>query len=137
MSQEYIDQLERLPARMRIRFLEGRFADANPNALFSDEVIDKWRVLDGAIPDMVRLVVAVDPSGSGDADNADNDAIGIVVAGVGTDGNAYVLEDATVKAGPATWGKVAASAFERHEADCIVGETNFGGAVVALSLIHI
>lgn len=131
LSQDYIDQLERLPARMRIRFLEGRFADANPNALFADEVIDKWRVLDGVIPDMVRIVVAVDPSGSGDADNADNDAIGIVVVGVGTDGNAYVLEDATVKAGPATWGRVAVSAFERYEADCIVGETNFGGAMVA------
>ena len=30
-------------------------------------------------PDFVRVVVAVDPSGSGDVDNADNDAIGIVV----------------------------------------------------------
>ncbi len=134
LSPEYIGQLESLPARMRVRFLEGRFADANPNALFPDEVIDKWRVLDGKVPDMVRVVVAVDPSGSGDADNADNDAIGIVVAGIGTDGNAYVLEDDTVKAGPATWGKVATSAFERHAADCIVGETNYGGAMVAQTI---
>lgn len=134
LSPEYIGQLESLPARMRIRFLEGRFADANPNALFPDEVIDKWRVLDGKVPDMVRIVVAVDPSGSGDADNADNDAIGIIVAGIGTDGNAYVLEDDTVKAGPATWGKVATSAFERHAADCIVGETNYGGAMVAQTI---
>ena len=134
LSPEYIGQLESLPARMRVRFLEGRFADANPNALFPDEVIDKWRVLDGKVPDMVRIVVAVDPSGSGDADNADNDAIGIVVAGIGTDGNAYVLEDDTVKAGPATWGKVATSAFERHAADCIVGETNYGGAMVAQTI---
>lgn len=134
LSPEYIGQLESLPARMRVRFLEGRFADANPNALFPDEVVDKWRVLDGKVPDMVRIVVAVDPSGSGDADNADNDAIGIIVAGIGTDGNAYVLEDDTVKAGPATWGKVATSAFERHAADCIVGETNYGGAMVAQTI---
>ena len=87
-------------------------------------------MLDGNTPDLVRIVVAVDPSGSGDIDNADNDAIGICVAGLGTDGNAYLLEDCTVKAGPATWGKVATSAYERHKADVIVGEGNYGGAMV-------
>ena len=78
----------------------------------------------------MRVVVAVDPSGAGDSENADNDAIGIVVAGLGTDGNAYVIEDITVKAGPATWGRVAADAYDRHQADCIVGEINYGGAMV-------
>lgn len=130
LSPEYIKTLESLPARMRARFLEGRFADANPNALFPEEHIDKWRADDGAVPEMVRIVVAVDPSGADDEEGADNDAIGIVVAGLGTDGNAYVLEDCTVKAGPGTWGKVATSAFDRHRADCVVGETNYGGAMV-------
>ena len=49
---------------------------------------------------------------------------------LGTDGCAYVLEDLTIKAGPATWGKVATNAYERHEADRIIGETNYGGAMV-------
>ena len=115
---------------MRARFLDGRFADANPNALFPEEHIDRWRVLDGRVPDMVRVVVSVDPSGADDVDNADNDEIGIMVVGLGTDGRGYVIEDATVKAGPATWGKVATSAYDRHSASCIVGETNFGGAMV-------
>ena len=79
---------------------------------------------------MVRVVVAVDPSGADDADNADNDEIGIVVVGLGQDGAAYLLEDCTLKAGPATWGRVAVQAFMRHQADAIVGETNFGGAMV-------
>lgn len=130
LSPDYIKTLESLPARMRARFLEGRFADANPNALFPEEFIDKWRVLDGETPELVRIVVAVDPSGADDTDNADNDAIGIMVVGLATDGNAYVLEDCTVKAGPGTWGKVATSAFDRHGADCIVAETNYGGAMV-------
>ena len=130
LSPEYIAELESMPARMRLRFLDGRFADANPNALFPDEYIDKWRVIDGTVPDMVRIVVAVDPSGSGDEDNADNDEIGIVVVGLGTDGNAYLLEDDTVKAGPGTWGRIATSAYDRYAADCVVGETNFGGAMV-------
>lgn len=126
----YLDTLQALNARMRRRFLAGEFADATPNALFQESDIDKWRVTDGKVPDMVRIAVGVDPSGSGDTDNADNDEIGIVVAGLGTDGNAYVIEDASVKAGPATWGLVATTAYDRHEANVIVGEANYGGAMV-------
>ncbi len=126
----YLETLQSLGARMRKRFLDGEFADATPNALFLDEDMEKWRVIDGAVPDMVRIVVGVDPSGSGDVDNADNDAIGIMVVGLGTDGNAYVLEDCTVKAGPGTWGKVATGAYDRHAADVVVGEVNYGGAMV-------
>lgn len=130
LSPEYLQTLEGLPARMRSRFLEGKFADANPNALFPDEFVDKWRVEDGSIPDLVRVVVGVDPSGADDTDNADNDEIGIVVGALGVDGNAYLLEDCTIKAGPGTWGKVATGAYDRHQADCLVGEANFGGAMV-------
>jgi len=126
----YLDTLAALSPRLRKRFLKGEFADATPNQLFADETIEKWRVLDGDLPDFIRVVVGVDPSGSGDVDNADNDAIGIVVAALGTDGNAYLLEDCTVKAGPATWGKVATDAYDRHEADVVVGEVNYGGAMV-------
>lgn len=130
LAQGYLQTLEGLSARMRKRFMDGEFADATPNALFAEENIDKWRVLDGRLPDMVRIVVGVDPSGSGDEDNADNDAIGITVGGLGVDGNAYLLEDCTVKAGPGTWGKVATSAYDRHSGDVVVGEVNFGGAMV-------
>jgi hypothetical protein len=130
LTKGYLDTLQALSARARRRFEEGEFADATPNALFPEEMIDKWRVLDGVLPDMVRIVVAVDPSGADDENNADNDAIGIVVAGLGTDGNAYIIEDLTVKAGPATWGKIATDAYDRHAADAVVGETNYGGAMV-------
>lgn len=126
----YIQTLEGLSSRLQRRFLLGEFKDASPNALFSDEMLDKWRHIDGELPDMQRLVVAVDPSGSDDTDNTDNDAIGIVVAGLGTDGNGYVLEDLTVKAGPATWGRIVSQAYERHGADRVVAETNYGGAMV-------
>lgn len=127
---EYIPSLESKGARHQRRFLLGEFGEATPGALFSDSDVDKWRVTDGVLPDFVRVVVAVDPSGSGDVDNADNDAIGIVVAALGTDGNGYVLEDATVKAGPRTWGNVVATCFERHAADVVVAETNYGGDMV-------
>jgi predicted phage terminase large subunit-like protein len=131
VAEDYIETLEGMGARHRRRFLEGDFADEAPGALFSDETIEKWRHdEDQPLPEMVRVVVAVDPSGSDDDDNADNDEIGIVVAGLGQDGNAYLVEDCTVKAGPATWGNIATTAFDRHKADAVVGEINYGGAMV-------
>lgn len=134
IAEGYIREMEASSARFRLRFLDGAYADENPNALFSDVDIEKWRITDGRVPEMVRVVVAVDPSGSDDIDNIDNDAIGIVVAGLGTDGNAYVLEDCTVKVGPATWGKIATDAYERHQANVIVGEQNYGGAMVKFTI---
>lgn len=126
---EYLSTLQGLPARMRVRFLDGEFADAAAGALWTLETIERWRQIE-ELPDMQRIVIGIDPSGSGDEDNAANDDIGIVVAGLGTDGNGYVLEDLTLNAGPKTWGNVATTAFDRHDADLIVGETNYGGDMV-------
>ena len=130
ISSDYIKTLEQLPERLRKRFLEGEFGEEAPNALFRDEWFERWRNFDEELPDMLRIVVAVDPSGAGDEDNFDNDAIGIVVCGLGLDGYGYVLEDLTCKAGPGVWGRVACDAFERWGADRIVAEVNFGGAMV-------
>lgn len=130
----YLDTLGALGSRMRKRFLDGEFADGNPNALFRDEDIDKWRVLDVAdVPEFVRVAVGVDPSGADDkepGEESDNDAIGIVCAGLGTDGNVYILEDNTLTAGPKTWGSVVAQTFDRREANIVAGEVNYGGAMV-------
>lgn len=126
---DYFDILDALGTRMRNRFRDGLFADITENALWTTELIDAVRE-SGSLPDMQRVVVAVDPSGSGDEDNAGNDEIGILVAGLGTDGYGYVLEDCTVKAGPKVWGNVATTAYDRHDGDIIVGETNYGGAMV-------
>ena len=47
LSDNYLTTLSGMSARMRKRFETGEFADATPNQLFSDEVIDTWRVTDG------------------------------------------------------------------------------------------
>ena len=130
---DYLRSLESMPVRMRQRFLEGKFADVTAGALWTAESIDQNRILD-ELPDMQRVVVGVDPSGSGDEDNAGNDDIGIIVAGLGMDGRGYVLEDATVKAGPKVWGNMAATALERHDGDLIVAEKNYGGDMVRFVL---
>jgi phage terminase large subunit-like protein len=132
LSAEYMKVLDGLSERMKRRFKRGEFADATPNALFDEAVIDRWRVADGEdLPAFVRVVVAVDPSGASDDEaNADNDEVGITVDALGTDGRGYLLEDLTVKGGPSTWGRVAVQSFMRHKADVVVGETNFGGGMV-------
>lgn len=127
----YLTALDRMPKAQRDRFYLGKFSDDTDNALWTADILEASRVNGDDLPDMVRMVVAVDPSGAGDKNNTNNDAIGIGVAGLGTDGIGYVFEDLTLKAGPATWGKVVASAYERHKADRVVGEENFGGAMVS------
>lgn len=135
LPEGYIEKtLGNLSERMKRRFLRGQFADDNPNALFSEDDIDTWRATQDELPDMVRIAIGVDPSGAGDEDNASNDAIGIVAVGLGVDGIAYVLEDSTVTAGPAIWGKAVRNLYERLEADIVVGEANYGGAMVMFVL---
>ena len=80
-------------------------------------------------PEMARVVVAVDPSGTNGAD--DGDEIGIVVVGRGVDGRGYVLEDLSCKLSPDAWARRACEAYYRWGADRLVAERNFGGAMVA------
>ena len=126
---DYIRELSLMSPRTRARFLEGKFAELTAGALWSDELIEQHRYLQET-PELIRVLVSVDPSGSGDDDNISNDEIGIVVIGLGIDGRAYVLEDCTCKAGPATWGNVVVQAWARHDADIVVAEKNYGGAMV-------
>jgi PBSX family phage terminase large subunit len=124
----YLQTLSEMSEQSRIRFLLGEYIDDNPNALFRQDIIERNRVTD-VNREYTRVVVAVDPSGADDS-SPGADAIGIIVAGIGVDGKAYIIEDATVTAGPATWGRIAASLYDKHQADCIVAEKNYGGAMV-------
>lgn len=125
----YLQSLEDLPARMRKRFLEGQYGDTTEGALWSVEVIDRNRWLE-PLPDLQRVIVAVDPSGTKGEETPGQDAVGIVVAGLGVDGRGYVLEDLTANVGPKQWGTIACAAYERHRADLVVAETNYGGEMV-------
>lgn len=130
LSEEYIETLEELPERQRRRFLLGQFADLGDSALWSLELLDQNRA-DGEIPDMKRIVIAVDPSGCDGEEDKRSDEIGIVVVGLAASGVIYVLEDLSGRHKPEEWGNIAVSAFDRWKADTVVGETNYGGDMVA------
>lgn len=129
LADGYIRQLENLPERERKRFLDGVFGDALDGALWTEELLDQQRV-HGALPAMVRVVVAVDPSGCSGEEDKRSDEVGITVCGLGEDGNGYLLEDLSGRYGPKGWASIAASAYERYGAAAIVAEKNFGGAMV-------
>lgn len=107
--------------------LEAEILDDVPGALWTRAIIDEARTVKVA-PQMQRVVIGVDPSGTGGNDSGDS--IGIVAAGRGIDGRAYVLKDWTCKLSPAGWGRRAVEAYRSHSADRIVAEKNFGGAMV-------
>ena len=136
IHEDYIEELEELPERLRRRFLDGEWLPANENSLWDPEWFDAYGIARGTsegpvtIPDMQRIVVAVDPSGASDDEETNNDAIGIIVAGLGVDGHCYVLEDDTLKAGPKKWGLAVATAFDARRADLVIGEANYGGEMV-------
>lgn len=127
----YLEELQNMSEVMRRRFLLGQFADTSESALWSLELLDQQRIVDGKVPEMVRIVVAVDPSGAAGDEDIRSDEIGIVVCGLGKDGRGYILEDISGRMAPSQWGKAAVSAYDRWDADCIVAEENFGGAMVA------
>jgi phage terminase large subunit-like protein len=84
-----------------------------------------------AAPELRRTVIAIDPAVTA-GEHADE--TGIVVAGVGYDGLAYVLRDASGRYSPNEWATRAINLFRLHEADRIVAETNNGGEMIELTL---
>lgn len=81
------------------------------------------------LPHMRRIVVGVDPSGSRNTEDSSDD-VGIVAMGVGVDGIFYVLDDSTSSGGPDEWATAVMACYRRNQADVIIGEENFGGALV-------
>ena len=105
--------------------LNAEILDDNPNALWTRGNIEQNRV--NELPDLVRIVVAVDPNAS---DNESSDEIGIIVAGIDKAGLGYVLEDLSCKGSPKDWASMAIGAYYKYKADRIVAEINQGGNMV-------
>ena len=132
----YFEILGSLSELQRLRFERGEWASDADNALWNLEQFDVQRAgtVNGSVSyngmpvSMRHVVVAVDPSGT--TGDGIGDCIGIVAVGLGTDGRFYVLEDASCRMSPEQWGRRAVAMYHKHQADRIIGETNYGGAMV-------
>ena len=110
--------------------LLGEVVDDIASALWRRHWIEEARA--ETAPEMRRVVVALDPPVTA---TVSSDACGIVVAGLGADGRAYVLADRTVQGREAhVWAQAAIGAYDDFEADRMVAETNQGGDLVVAVL---
>lgn len=109
--------------------LDGEYLNDNPEALWKRSDIDNNRVRQ--IPQLSYVVVGIDPAVTS---KEGSDDTGIIVAGKGTDGHGYILGDYTVHDTPRKWAEAAITAYNKHEANTIIGETNNGGDLVEMNI---
>jgi phage terminase large subunit-like protein len=102
--------------------LEGELLDDFEGALWKRDWLEAGRVRPEDVPDLTRIIVAVDPSGT-----AGGDEWGVCVAGEDGTGHGYVLADLSRRGSPDACMRAAVAAYHQHHADRLVAETNFGG----------
>lgn len=138
---EYFEVLASMSAARRLRFEAGEWASEVNGALWSleDRAAPDGKVMPGidagrlaSAPEMRRIVVSVDPSGT--RGDGQGDDIGIVVVGLGVDGRGHVLEDATCNMSPEGWGRRAVALYHKWGADRVVAERNYGGDMVRFTI---
>lgn len=110
--------------------LNAEVLDDIEGALWTHALIDASRV--DTHPDLVRVGVGVDPSGGA---TEGHDEQGIIVAGLGVDGDGYVLADRSCRLSPDGWGRRVVQAFMDYQADVVFVEKNYGGDM-AISTIE-
>lgn len=98
--------------------LDAELLERTGAELFTQETINLFRV--PGVPRLKRIVVAIDPTKSEEP----GDECGIVVDGLGEDGDAYVIDDRTVKGSPHKWATAAVEAYNLYRADALVYEKN-------------
>lgn len=113
-----------------------------PGALWTVMLLEKNRVR--VAPEMVRVVVAVDPAtkdttrSDAELDHEKGSETGIVVAGIGwctckggaPELHGFILEDASDYYTPGEWAEKVAELYEKWKADKVIAEENQGGALV-------
>ncbi|MFQ5347356.1 MAG: DNA-packaging protein, partial [Rhodothalassiaceae bacterium] len=129
LAPQFLAEVERLFAgtRLGLQELEGRIIEDVAGALWTRKMIEACRV--AAPPaSLERVVVAVDPPAS---HGETADACGVIVAGRDAAGTVFVLEDASCQGlRPLGWARRVVAAYERHDADRVLGEVNNGGDMV-------
>lgn len=133
LADTYLEQVKRLYEGTRLgrQELYAEVMEESEGALWTTDMLEKASIKREDVPELVRIVVAIDPAVTS---NAESDMTGIVVAGRDVNGRCYILGDYTDKLSPQGWASKAISLYHRFEADRIVAERNQGGDMVRRTL---
>ncbi len=107
--------------------IEGKILNDNTGALWSRTLINQAQVINKEIPELSRIIIAIDPAVTS---GVKSDETGIIVAGKDNGDTVYVLKDISGRYGPAEWARKAIHEYHNYNADCIVAENNQGGDLV-------
>lgn len=135
LAPSFLDALKKKydGTRLGRQEIDAEILDDVPGSLWTRDMLDKTRRKKGEkLPDMQRVVVAIDPAGKSQetAISEGTAETGIIVAGLGVDNRGYVLDDLSCSLSPNGWARRALSGFDLYSCDCIVVETNQGGDMV-------
>ena len=111
--------------------LEGEVLEDNPNALWQRDVIENLRIWEGEVPQLIRVVVGMDPAVTG---NETSDETGIIAGGLAANGHGYILQDASLRASPAEWARAGVRCLHQNKGDRIIGEVNNGGDLIEVNI---
>jgi predicted phage terminase large subunit-like protein len=112
--------------------LEGELLEDLEGALWRRDSIDENRVGKNDVPDLSRIVVAIDPAVTSDENS---DESGIIVIGEANNGHGYVLADRSLKGSPLVVMRLVSRLYHEHRADAVVCEVNNGGDYIG-NLLH-
>lgn len=123
--------------------LNAEILDDTPGALWSLGLFDRCRVRE--LPELLRIVVAVDPSVKEDGSG---DECGIVIAGVGwcnckvpkggkRELHGFVIDDVSDHLSPEAWALRAVGAYATQRASLLVAEKNNGGGLVKVTIASV
>ena len=111
--------------------LDAELLEDVQGSLWKRANIEATRVRLGDIPDLIRIVVAIDPAVS--TEDGSNET-GIVVVGLSENGHAWVLDDNSDVFSPTEWATEAIALYNNRRADRVVGERNNGGDMIESTL---
>jgi phage terminase large subunit-like protein len=114
--------------------LNAELLDDNPNALWNHKQIDDLRITPAQLPDLVRIVVGVDPAVTTPDETNIEDIAETGIVAVGRDAqdppHLYVLCDDSLQASPDSWAAQVVKTYKQQRADRVVGEVNNGGDLI-------
>lgn len=119
----YLESLDGLPARQRLRFRDGEWGNPVEGVLWKVEWIENNRA--SSIKEEVQeTVIGVDPACGGACET------GVVALSRGSSGHIYIIGDRSSRSTPAEWALSVVTLAREVGTRRVIAESNMGGEMV-------